>query len=116
MDKNEFIIKRDKAGTYLWTTCNKTMRRLDQNLVTQGIDDIIKNIKQYISLEKDKALGYLCKYEALSGSIGLSGDDMRKIESLKESIENISSECIVRVIHVETSFLLNICFLQLSYH
>ena len=46
MDKNEFIIKRDKAGTHLWTTCNKTMRRLDQNLVTQGIDDMIINLKQ----------------------------------------------------------------------
>lgn len=93
MERNEFILKRDKAASDLWTVCNETMSRIDKNLVTHGIDDMILNLKEYIGHEKDKAHGCLCKYEALSGSIGLSEDDVRKIVSLKESISSISDDC-----------------------
>ena len=93
MDRNEFMLKRDKAASDLWAACYETMRKIDKNLVAQGIDDMILNLKEYINREKDKALGCLCKYEALSGSIGLSEDDIRKIVSLKESISSISDDC-----------------------
>ena len=93
MEKNEYFLRLNQAESNLWKNCNETVNQIDRNIVRYNVDDMILNLKEYINREKDKALGCLCKYEALSGSIGLSEDDIRKIASLKESISSISDDC-----------------------
>ena len=94
MDKEEFILRRNDAGSQLWDACSKTLTEMDHMLVENRIDEIIDRLKIFIRQEKDAIMGRLIKLESLSKSLGLSEKDLYKIRSLKESIIQISDECI----------------------
>ena len=93
MTKEKYEKLLSSTGSMLYNACMGTLDHMDHSLVSSNIDDILGGLHEYMEILRDEIYGRFNKLEALSSSTGLTGRDLEKMKSLKETVMAMGINC-----------------------